>query len=386
MPYVYVIDYDDALKMIDSFGSVIQSINIVFHRIDGSRGREILNKINDKCHRLSSLGICSYRESICDELKRQFPTVRKLIFVGGETESSTIDANKCKLNYTLPELNFLALRYMLIPNWALFDGHFAKLQHLELSIPKYLNNDYITHAIDFVKANAQIFNLTLENTKLSLLKAMNDYLPQLKYLQLRRLSKNYLNYNGQPVRFNTVEHLMIKSETESRVPSNCIFTQLKSLHLNVHHRISYKWFAFLTDQVNSNVTNLTIIAMMFSPLKLTILPKSLNGLESVYVSSEMNICVNEIGIFVRYSELLQDLTIQMPIDVDETEDYHINYEKKLKNLMGDSWHVEYERHQNLNVCIKLKRKGYAIVTFGIADLEYFIAGMRAPHTHERTYF
>lgn len=335
-------NFDVAKQFLCAFGKYIQSIGVYFTDIDESEGKEIVKYINDMCFdstTLKRLSLDGCVGGVLDELNNTFSSVEIVWFSSGTSDRSIeIRPNARKLSDIFPNAKTLRLVRTAPSDWELIGKTFPRLSDLEVELKtssdetKNLN----VQVINFLKDNSKINKLIIERSNLKFLKDVNDILPKLRYLELGTLFGNYLNYQGDPIRFKQVEKFNFRTSLVDVYPDHIHFEQLFELEMYIRPEFNNKWTEFIHNQINGNLSILILNAEMLTNDQILAIVKKKPNLKEAKIVSSSNISADTIIAFIKHSEHLRRLQLILSISQGELQ--------QLQDKIGDDWVINLGRY------------------------------------------
>lgn len=359
--FIYLQNYNLIAYILNHFGHSIHRMHVLFDEIDVPQARKIIRKINDNCAKsLETLSVDHYNVNLLHLLKNEFSHVNTLTFSTiltiQQTDQVGTISEYFNLNIIFPNLitlqimPFLHLDSTTATDWTYIDGHFPKLNvfSVKLDTLKERNTEMSSFVSRFLQSNSQIANLTIENGNSSLLTEANNLLPHLEMLSIKVIPDDHLDNDREPIHLNTVKYFSIELNDQSKVFPQAIFHQLHALHVKVQHK-SINWMEFLTKQVNSNLSELSLNADHIRRDRFMGIPEKQKSLRKVAISCDSHFGADDIVQFIGKSKKLIDLEFTIRMEEQEYE--------RLTEIVPLNWNLEFLR-ANLssdNIKISLER-------------------------------
>lgn len=340
------------VKMIlNVFGDLIRKLDISFENIDSCPGREIINNVNRNCSQsLKRLEMKNCKEYVLDSLKMTFPHMRTALFSSSQSKSLQISSDAGKFDQLFPNLESLLLEYTTKSDWKLIGNEFPKLTMLAVELPNGKDPDRPDdiYVGNWLKSNTKIEILSIQYSTLNILRAANELLLNLKNLELRFLSTEYLNYTGDPIHFNNVRQLTVQSNrSNEETPEFIFFHQLQELKLYVKPELNDKWILFIGQQLNKkSIIKLYISTTVLTRERFNSLSDLLPNLIGVSVECSTDYTAKDIIKFIEKSNQLMTLRMKVPMEVMEERILRAKLQNKWHYKMhsqGDKIHMVFER-------------------------------------------
>lgn len=324
-------NFDVIKRVLKTFGEFIIKIIVSFAKFESNEGQEIVKYINNySLKSLMDLKIRNCKDNVLDDLKSTFFNVKALTFSSDPSKNLQINIDPVTFERIFPMLESLTLQYTTIIDWAIVGEKFPQLKRLSVDLPaeKTQFRPDETHVKNLLQNNLKIEMLSIEYATMSLLNAANTILPHLKDLELRFLSKQYLNEKCDPIRFNNVKLLAIHSDhSEVEVPANIYFSQIKELGIYVEPIFTSKWSEFIANQVNKNVDKLVLMSQNLSEGPLSDTATHLPNLNIVTIRSESYCSAVDVLSFIENSKNLDKLNVFVAMKEHEQNELQL----KLRN-------------------------------------------------------
>lgn len=306
------------------FGDLIRKLKISFGQIELVKAEQITELLNNQCSdTIEDLYLEDCDTNILAHLKRNFTKVFQLEFSSNQNEKFTIDTDGVGLQSIFPNLYALHLGYLSETDWNFIAGSWTSLREFEMKLckAKWQNQEDTAHVMSFLPYIHQIKYLTLHNTNLYVIDCVNMELLQLYSLKLQGLSEDYLSYQGQPVHFSDLRMLTITIDSDNETPEMIFFHRLEQLTIELtdDQKFTNKWMAFLTHQVNANLSYFSLSAKDIEINDFLNIPNVLNSLKSVRISCPTTFLAEHITTFLAKSQLLDDLDLGIAMNNSEEE-------------------------------------------------------------------
>lgn len=330
------------------FGDLIHRLSITFNGIDVALGREIVTLINHKSTEfLEVLELISCKGNILDSIKIPFKNMFSFCFSSDPIERLEITAESRQLNQFAPDLYSLKLEDMKESDWAFFNGTCPQLRKLTVSLRKSTDENKVDtqHVIRFLQENPTIGVIAIANCSLTLLKEINDILPQLEKMYISNLSEDYMNYDGEAIHFKNVQYVSIDSDYDE-VPAGIVFSHLDKISLSIG-RFEHKWIEFLNRQVNSDVKVLDIQVDDITKAHFLSIAEKLRHLERAEFVCPLSFTADDINDFLDKCHTLDDIILKIPMELSERE--------RLTEILPVKLNVKYYTHVDKTVIVEIKR-------------------------------
>lgn len=348
---------DVAKEFLRVFGKYVEYIGVFFYSLDESQGKEIVKQINDMCFdstTLKTFDLVGYKGSVLDELNSVFSSVETLDFIS--SDSVKVRPNARKFSDIFPNAKKIRLDRTTLSDWELIGNSFPHLDDLELKLEPRLLDEIIkinVKIINFLKANSRITKLSIENSNLKFLKEVNDILPRLRNLKLNYFRENYQNYESDPIRFEQVETLTIKSmlsagQRDHVYPDHIYFDQLQDLEMSVHPEFTDNWTKFINNQISGNLNTLELHTETLRNDQITAIVMKKPCFKEANIYCQSNISAETVIAFIKHSEYLLRLNLVVLMSQDELQ--------LLQENVGDNWDIGFTRYTKGEVLITLTKK------------------------------
>lgn len=321
-----------AQNILTNFGDLIRHLVIDFSLIDEFRGKLIIQYVNDKFSRsLETFVLRDCKRSSLSELTNSLEKVDSFTFSANKRTDLIIPNNT--LNNIISNANTLIIVDSKASDWTFIEGKFTKF---DVKLPNEFPHASIgtneTHVISFLKKNKRIKEFTVSFSTSKLLKNVNNLIPQLETLSLKRIHSDFANNATKTVDFATVKHLTFYSRY-GEIPEMTVFKHLQRLVLHFDAINSHEWEFFLTNQVNKNVDDLEIHCQWLLAGQFVAIPKLLHNLKRTFVASNFKFKATDIVQYIEKSKRLCYLRIFVGMDESEVE--------KSDDLLPENWNVQY---------------------------------------------
>lgn len=252
-------------RILNDFGDLIRKFEYNQSDMPISEAEEIIKYINDKsCLSLNKFMIRSISGSVLNNLKENAcKNVSELTFSKRYSSSDEEIIEIRRMHELFPNVEILKIIELESIDCSFVIGHFPKLRSIHLKYSSLQEPDDDDAPL-LLQTNPQIESLTVEYPSLNFFKKVNDYLPNLKTLNFWSVSQNnYFNYQGDDIQFNTVKNLKISDmycqwDSCYKIPEKILFTQVQEFYLRIQMAFNEKWFNFISNQINKNLTSLTL--------------------------------------------------------------------------------------------------------------------------------
>lgn len=346
---IYVQNFDLIKYIFENFGDLLHKIRVSFENISVAEGKEIVKKIAENCSKsLEALALENCQGTVLDGLTTILPYVFTLKFSTSPTDRLEVKAEQLKLNEIFPGLYALHLGYITATDWPFIGDKWPHLEVLNVQLRKAMepNREDASHVMNFLHNNQQIKHLTVHHSNLNLLKMTSEILPQLDFLSLINLSDDYWNYDGEPIRFDSVRTLSVETDTEDQTPEKILCHHLDRLRLKIKHTFTEKWADFLTNQVNSNLSHFEVKTDVLSKEQFLLLAHKFPDLQTIEVASKSKLAADDITAFIGSSKSLQNLDVHIQMDGAE--------QRRLSDVLPLEWNIEQQIQLENQVKISLK--------------------------------
>lgn len=341
------------------FGDLIRKFAISFESIDACPGKEVIESVNRYCSKsLFRLELENCKENVLDELKNTFLNMRTVLLSSSQSKSLEIGPDAVKLNKLFPNLESLLLKYTKKKDWDLIGDTFPNLTMLVVELPagKEENRPDETDVGNLLRKNLNIEILSIQHSTLHVLKEANDILLYLKNLEIKFLSTEYLNYDGDPIRFNNVRQLTVHSDrSKDEIPEYIFFDQLLELKLYIKPDFTDKWILFISNQLNKNIIKLTLSTGVLAKEQFIALTYLLPKLNGVSIESSTDYAAKDIINFIENSHNLVTLRMKVPMEISEERILRTKLQNKWHYKIhseGDKVHMVFQRYFIFNIIQK----------------------------------
>lgn len=333
----------------NTFGDLIQYLDIVFFLFDEVESSQIVKLINDKCSKtLKELNLKSCKRNVLNDWDKTFDKINSLTFSIVEGESNR--ENK-KLSQFFPNVVNLHLEYMNRNDWSFVDGQFPKVISPEIIVHlnETANINEHSYIANFFKNNNQINTLRIQDPSPEVLSHAKT-LSNLKSLIIDGRFHIYEHFEVDIIHFSSVEKVKIMTHNDNPMLKKLVFDGLQSLTMDV--TFNYKpdsdvWSEFFNNQMNWNLKTFTFTVYQLTKDELLTFSEKWPNLEIVVIQTKSQV-LNANGIieFIANSEHLKCLEIGYLIDPI------INV---LRGKLEAEWDVQFEGWSNKRT-VKIIRK------------------------------
>lgn len=231
----YSNDYTKTVRILRTFGSGIDSLNVHFMSYANEDSMRIANEVNANCaNALKEIVLYNVGDGILSDWENAFTQAKSVIFKGFVLDKDlTIN-----LNEFFPQMQRFELTSYGQTNLICLEKHFPHLKYFAF---RSLNDQQSDVSIRrFIRLNQQIRELQLGGIgDFKLLRYSNEMLPHLDYLVLENRMSNLINLNDNGfIRFGKVKKFKLTlshDEAFDRNGPNQVphieFCQLESLEL-----------------------------------------------------------------------------------------------------------------------------------------------------------
>lgn len=193
-------------------------------------------------------------------------------------------------------------------------------------------NEAITaYVIGLIKQNPSIRQLSVNNCNLNILKVASDILHQLNFLEIIKFTTNFVN-SAEPIHFEMVRYITMSSTDERELLANIVFDRLEWFNLFVKYPFTEKCMEFIDKRIgNTNLTTITLYAKEMSNERFLMLPEMLPNLQTVNIHCGSTFIADDILNFIKKSEHLNDLTLNLEMLESEKRRLYENIEASWMN-------------------------------------------------------
>lgn len=181
-------------KFLDYFGSFVETIGVYFENIDSKEGKEIVEKLNEKCSQsLNKLYLKDYREDFLDALKNEFSKLGAFKFSSSSSHDLKFNSENTNVAKLFPAIKYLSIDYMKAADWKFIGDKVPSLSGFRITLPNSRKEGDVDELqiINFLKQNPKITNLKITEGELSKEQFANipEALPKLEIVGLSCASK-----------------------------------------------------------------------------------------------------------------------------------------------------------------------------------------------------
>lgn len=197
------VSFEMASALLKLFGQSIRNLKISCGRIDLHHESELMFNINEYCaETLGDVSVTGCSESLFTDIRKPFAKVENVSLFGG------IDiSDKIKLNETFPNLRQLSLKFTTITHPNCFHLEFSQL--IEISIDFSQSDFMYSSAFQrLFELNPQIRRILIQHGSHNFLTIVNQYLPNLEVLHIKRIFRNYFTTKHWTDDMTKNEHLI----------------------------------------------------------------------------------------------------------------------------------------------------------------------------------
>lgn len=322
-------NFDVAKQFLRAFGRYIHNLSVYFHKIGVNEGKEIVKHINDECSNSTTLDTLTLQEcanNMLDDLQSNFSSISILTFSSSLNNHLNIRSDAPKMTDIFPNLNTLHLGQTIPSDWKFIGKTFPCLNFLRVELESKLRQNFNIdeQVINFLKENSNIPALSISYSNLKFLKECFGILPHIEQLELTFFSKNYNNYEGEPIRFEKLKGLTIESLYDDVYLEHIHFDQLQNLNMDVQPKFNQKWSEFVNQQVNANISTLKLTSGRLTNKHILGTAEQKPNLKVAEFNSDLNITADTVLEFVKKSEHLRELELNVPMIDVETLKLHEN--------------------------------------------------------------
>lgn len=234
-----ITDYAPALKVLKHFGHVIKKLAFQCNTLLESRFPamiEIIQHVNTYCSdSLIELKILTHVDIFFPTIFKPFPSVESVSIRG---DCKSYDSPTLRMEQIFPAIRNLRIGFDKVDGNAI-DRRFVNLENLHAFIWSGGDGIRKEHVEAMVRKNPQIKRIGLEYGPRSLLKFINQHLPNLDELYIESCSND--SEDVSPIVFENVEIFTVISWDSERVPENIHFPNLVEFNANSFAGHSEKW-------------------------------------------------------------------------------------------------------------------------------------------------
>lgn len=332
-------NFEVAIQFLHAFGEYIEILSVYFDEMDANEGKEIVEHINYVCTNstaLKSLSLQKCADNVLDELQTSFPSVSTLSFSSDGNVGIKIRSDSLKLVNIFPNVQKLFLGHTIPSDWKFIGKTFSYLKvfgvELESKSNQSVNID--EQVIHFLKHNSHIYAVLVFHSNLKFLKGVTGISPQFEQLKLESFSKNYKNYEGEPIHFNRLKFLEISSYDDF-YPELIHFDPLQSISLFVQPEFNEKWSKFMNQQISVDIKSIHLQSQRLTNEQILAIAEKKPNLRLARFVSDLNITAHTVLRFINQSEYLGTLELNVPLTDDE--------EKKLIKDIPWFWSLKFSR-------------------------------------------
>lgn len=336
------LDVWSLLKIMNTFGDLLQMVSIDLNYGDDGFARQIIELVNEKVTSPSySLRIYDCKMNYFDELTEPFYGVTDLILTSNNDEKLEFYDGELLVNL-FPNIESLRLDQPTELDWVFINGHFPLLTSFRIALKKTKTKDdeiYESTVISFLEKNPNIENLEIDNFNVNFLTKVNELLPGLKKLSLWSEFGNNLGDENHEIRFKNVEELFIQSFHE--FPTNIYFDNLQTLKLQTVGKFTDDWFEFCISQVNADLKELQISTTDITSEHFLIIPHIFNQLTSMDIACDKHISPDDINIFTTKCKHLQQFSSEIHYkeitdleSIYKSTEWNIQFNTKLSHVLN----------------------------------------------------
>lgn len=347
-------NFDVAKQFLIVFGKDIVSLTVDFAEIDLIEGKEIVKHINNVCSNstiLERISLQSCAGNVLDALSSVFFSVSTVWFSSGIADRWVeYSQNTPKLADIFPNTKTLRLDHTVPFNWRvnstmIIGKTFPHLNDLQVTLSMYDETGYFDeHVLNFLKDNSKIIMLTIHNCNLKFLNETQNILPNLENLKIYQFMKSDEKYEGDPIRFEKVKTLKINSTGNDVNPEHIYFDQLHELELTAEPEINNKWFDFIDQQTNKNLSRLILNSKNLTNEQFVAIAEKKSHLKMIKIVSHLNISADAITQFINISNSLERMELHVLMTQAEIQDLN-------GKINQDIWRVD-AHHIPSEDCVK----------------------------------
>lgn len=249
-----IIDHFDAdLKILRLFNSVITKLTIQFNTNSMDvlpAVRKIMTYIDTYCtDTLTEMNIVNYADNFFfEKISKQFRRVENVSIIG---RFKSLNSATLAFEEMFPALRKLTmLKFIEIENkTSVVNQNFPNLTELIVRITSDEKSFMQNHIQTMLRNNRQIQSLSISCVSRSLLKFVNECLPNVSELSIEHYY-NDLDDMSQIV-FNNVTHFKVISWDKTSGPANIQFPNLMEFGANACARSSDKWIDLVNDTIQN---------------------------------------------------------------------------------------------------------------------------------------
>lgn len=327
---VRIKNFHTTRNILQTFGDLIQLIDISFDDINETEGSEIVRYISENgTNSLTQLNLRNCYAAVLNELKKPFSHVKSSIISTNLTSKLSKSGDKLNLSELFPKLKRFDLKICNANDWDFVGDGFPYLKSLTVEFPEVMEFDRIDFE-RFFKTSPNINSLSISNSSLMILKAASDFLPNLKCLKIFNFSTD--NYEGDEIQFKNVSSLhMTSTHDNERIPQNLIFTQLQTLTLRLEYDFTNQWNEFFGNESSKSIEFFDIQANSFTKTQLMVIAENQPNIKWAFVQSKTELSAEAIVCFIEKSKRLFSLSYTSLTDISQ--------QQLLKEKLQNEWSI-----------------------------------------------
>lgn len=195
-------NYAEAVRILRTFGSVFNQLNIHFANYRNPDSRRLFDDIGTYCGTaMQEIVLYNVRDNMLGEWRNSFKQARYVIVKGFHAEHPIV------LNDLFPRMERFELTINRPTSLECLDDYFSRLRHFELNVMHSgeFDEEHVRH---FIRWNQRLESLHLRNVGDSeLLQYVNEHIPRLEVLRLENRLANLVGESA--VRFEYVTNFTL---------------------------------------------------------------------------------------------------------------------------------------------------------------------------------
>lgn len=231
--------FETAIKFIKHFGHLITNIQIMYHSIFRKSAAKLNRIINDCCSKtLIQIDVHSVQDDFFQDMTKPFEKVKTLSISG---HFKDFGSDKLSFGDLFPSIRNLSLKDVQVSDTSIIDREFVHLEHLSMDIFKYDDNRRFTESDvrKIITNNSQIKGLVLAHCTRSVLRLVNELLPNLESLGLIYYTE-YSFESHLEIVFQRLNSFTIEKSSHS-LPKDVSFNRLKRFHTDCCPQECNRW-------------------------------------------------------------------------------------------------------------------------------------------------
>lgn len=231
---VVEIDIKLAEQILKTFGHMIQKVMINWLKIgDENQSRKINEYIRQYCSKsLIEFYFFGFTENPFKDISNSFEKVEFVSLVGFDDNPVAIGNDTVKITDIFPALKRLQMSISNLENQECVNIVYPNLKELQLDLQR--NSFEVATVEEILTKNPHIQSLRIQPTTLSMLKKVNDILPNLEKISFNFGFMDQGLDHFEEIRFKNLKALSISFDI---CPSNLVFDQLEEVQFsNLYYR------------------------------------------------------------------------------------------------------------------------------------------------------